>query len=301
MATQERSTYFPNCFFPPARQQELHVPSIQTFVAEEGYYMRRRQRITCRVLSRPSPETAGEKHTLIFVGRTPIIDITDGHFNAMEMLYMQNNFTLYFSALRELRCQQNLEALLGDKWMEERLIGKQPRWWYHPYVLMSYYNIMSERTSEIIACDKNLILHSYQACIAHGGADYFNAFAHACLDYDIGIDAWSRFMLFMKFCDVKTRTDHVAHQVYVYLIQAEKTRMFKIGMSNDPEARRKALQAANHKRLRLVHTWAVADPYRTEQALHVLFADARQHGEWFVLSTAQEAELIIHMKQEEGS
>jgi len=74
-----------------------------------------------------------------------------------------------------------------------------------------------------------------------------------------------------------------------YFIQGKLTRLIKIGMAINPEARLRALQAMSPDKLILLH---VVDGYR-ERELHYRFDIQRSHGEWFYPEEIEEYLKII--------
>ena len=75
----------------------------------------------------------------------------------------------------------------------------------------------------------------------------------------------------------------------VYFIRG--TNLIKIGCSDDPEARLKALQIGSPAPLRIVAS--ISGGYELERTLHARFVKYRAHGEWFhaadeILSYLQE-------------
>jgi hypothetical protein len=77
---------------------------------------------------------------------------------------------------------------------------------------------------------------------------------------------------------------------YVYLIQGEKSKLTKIGISDNPEIRLKQLQRYNTETLTLCSTLECngkAEARQTEKELHEFFASHRVRGEWFKLTPNQ--------------
>lgn len=73
-------------------------------------------------------------------------------------------------------------------------------------------------------------------------------------------------------------------EYYVYLIQGERTKFTKIGISNNPEYRLQSLQLGSPDTLfihSLLRCQSESNARLVERKLHKRFADARIHGEWF--------------------
>lgn len=93
-----------------------------------------------------------------------------------------------------------------------------------------------------------------------------------------------------KFTSSKMpRTTSIASQPtdnteYVYLIRLGRTKMYKIGKTNDPQGRLAALQTANPYKLKLLHTFRADNASAAEEALHAQLHHVRLEGEWFKLT-----------------
>lgn len=68
---------------------------------------------------------------------------------------------------------------------------------------------------------------------------------------------------------------------FVYFVEAETSRLIKIGVARDMTERLRGLQTGSPDKLRVIALIRTADPERLEQVLHLEFRDTRQHGEWF--------------------
>lgn len=82
---------------------------------------------------------------------------------------------------------------------------------------------------------------------------------------------------------------------YVYFIQAGRTNIFKIGKSNNPQARLESLQTANPHKLKLLHIFKADNATAAEEAIHRLLHKKRRAGEWFQLTPA-ERDIILSVK-----
>lgn len=71
---------------------------------------------------------------------------------------------------------------------------------------------------------------------------------------------------------------------YVYLISDINNYTYKIGISNNPEKRIKALQTGNERVLKIVHKILCTYYNDVETALHNKFQFLKVNGEWFELS-----------------
>lgn len=81
---------------------------------------------------------------------------------------------------------------------------------------------------------------------------------------------------------------------YVYLIKAELTNTYKIGLSDNPKRRLWQLQGQADEPLTLTHTIETPDMYRTEKTLHTKYGKQRlRKGEWFHLSDEDVKEIMI--------
>jgi len=64
---------------------------------------------------------------------------------------------------------------------------------------------------------------------------------------------------------------------FVYFMKAETTGLIKIGISFDPENRRRALESSEP----LVLLAYMSGTVETERELHTRFSKLRAHGEWY--------------------
>ena len=67
---------------------------------------------------------------------------------------------------------------------------------------------------------------------------------------------------------------------YLYVVQAEKSGMLKLGQSTDPEGRTRQMQVGSPERLILLHKVRL-EAYNQEVLLHRKFRPYRSHGEWY--------------------
>ena len=74
---------------------------------------------------------------------------------------------------------------------------------------------------------------------------------------------------------------------YIYIIHQGESRLFKIGVSNDPKRRLRALQTGNPHPLTLLRAFkcSTMSAYRAEAAIHQHLAASRRKGEWFEIDT----------------
>lgn len=87
---------------------------------------------------------------------------------------------------------------------------------------------------------------------------------------------------------------------YIYFIQSlAEPHLIKIGRSGDVEKRLVALRNGSPVKLKVVGL--LAAPMWMEAALHELFKDERQHGEWFLPSARLVRFIERHKKGEAAS
>ena len=72
------------------------------------------------------------------------------------------------------------------------------------------------------------------------------------------------------------------HTAIIYLIEAPKAGMIKIGRTTDLRERFDALRTASPVPIRVM-AWTIDRP-RLERELHKRYAHNRQQGEWFIAS-----------------
>jgi len=71
---------------------------------------------------------------------------------------------------------------------------------------------------------------------------------------------------------------------YVYMIRSGEC--VKIGKSDDPRKRLDQMQTGNPQELKLIGFWESEDACKDEQRLHEIFAEGKERGEWFRVSSA---------------
>lgn len=82
--------------------------------------------------------------------------------------------------------------------------------------------------------------------------------------------------------------------MYVYLVWAEGTNLFKIGISGDVSARLQSLQVGCPHKLRVYAAIKDENAEKTEARLHLVFKDFQTRGEWFALPPIQIAEVLAY-------
>lgn len=87
---------------------------------------------------------------------------------------------------------------------------------------------------------------------------------------------------------------------YVYLIRMGRTKMYKIGKTNDPNGRLASLQTASPYKLKLLHTFKADNASAAEETLHAHFQAARLEGEWFTLAVAEQKALLSVTEYKDG-
>jgi hypothetical protein len=70
---------------------------------------------------------------------------------------------------------------------------------------------------------------------------------------------------------------------FVYLMLSE-TGLYKIGRSTDCQARLKAVKQQERCGVTFIGAHDVSDAHAAERAAHAMFAEKREHGEWFRLT-----------------
>lgn len=67
----------------------------------------------------------------------------------------------------------------------------------------------------------------------------------------------------------------------LYLMKSDDG-LFKVGISDNPERRRRQIQNASGRRVKILECWATEVPARTvEKAVHRMYSRRRKQGEWF--------------------
>ena len=84
---------------------------------------------------------------------------------------------------------------------------------------------------------------------------------------------------------------------YLYLIQCDNSNFYKVGISEDPEERLKALQVGCPYPLVLIYKKYLKNAFRVEKALHKSLKNKQEIGEWFRLS---KDEIKLIQQGEEG-
>lgn len=157
--------------------------------------------------------------------------------------------------------------------------------WMHPYLALEYASTLD------LLSPKSVDAFFIRKIIR---PDVVGEFRHFSLDAGL---SFSQMFEMVKYAAYFPSSSAPPSPSYVYLIRKRHTRVFKIGISNNPEQRLSTLQGANAEALSLIQTWAVPQAIKIERILHRMFDAGRMQGEWFTLSIEQEAELIIYMKQ----
>jgi len=71
------------------------------------------------------------------------------------------------------------------------------------------------------------------------------------------------------------------HDMYVYIAMMEKSGLYKIGISKNPEQRVKKLNTGNPEKLILIHSYLATNGYEDEAIAHSIYEEHRIRGEWF--------------------
>lgn len=88
---------------------------------------------------------------------------------------------------------------------------------------------------------------------------------------------------------------------FIYLIKAEESSRYKIGISKNPQNRLRQLQTGNSEKLDIIHIFESAIAKKVESALHNTYGSLRKSGEWFELSLKEEVEFINKCKDIENN
>lgn len=70
---------------------------------------------------------------------------------------------------------------------------------------------------------------------------------------------------------------------YVYLLKSTQSGQYKIGVSKNPEVRKKALETGHGAPLIICHLHYSEYPFAIEAQLHQYFEHQRRDGEFFIL------------------
>lgn len=89
----------------------------------------------------------------------------------------------------------------------------------------------------------------------------------------------------------------------VYVLEEEGTGFYKIGKSVESnfESRMISLQAGNPRKLTVLYSVLVKDPYKIEADLHYKYSQYNGNGEWFKLTPKIVEEIITYLKTQEVS
>ena len=87
---------------------------------------------------------------------------------------------------------------------------------------------------------------------------------------------------------------------YVYLIRGNDCR-YKIGIAKNPSQIIKQLQTGNSDKLEIIETYHSENASKIETTLHNQYSYARQEGEWFDLSLAEEGDFMGRCEQIDNS
>jgi len=85
---------------------------------------------------------------------------------------------------------------------------------------------------------------------------------------------------------------------FVYVIHAESTESYKIGISTSPTDRLKQIQANSPASLILLHSKEVSNARDVEIHIHTTYAVKRIHSEWFQLKQEEVQAIIAYIDDE---
>jgi predicted GIY-YIG superfamily endonuclease len=80
---------------------------------------------------------------------------------------------------------------------------------------------------------------------------------------------------------------------FIYLIESEEDKTYKIGNSKNPPNRLKQIQTGNGNTLSIKHLFLSKYPTKLETALHNKFNLEKKRGEWFMLTEEQVNNFIV--------
>ena len=89
--------------------------------------------------------------------------------------------------------------------------------------------------------------------------------------------------------------------MHIYLINAENTNLYKIGLSHNLTKRVKQLQTSSPHKIVLVESWKTQWGKKLEFTLHRVYSMQRQSGEWFELNTEQVENFLENCNKIESS
>lgn len=93
----------------------------------------------------------------------------------------------------------------------------------------------------------------------------------------------------------------IKNKIYIYLIQAQDTGLYKIGISIHPEKRLLEHQTGNPGKLKLIAKQILEHPTLVEKTLHRQFSHLKKEGEWFNLSLADEQKFLQNCNKIDNS
>ena len=76
-------------------------------------------------------------------------------------------------------------------------------------------------------------------------------------------------------------------------LMASDDGLFKVGISDNPERRRRQIQNTSGRRVKILKCWTTHDVHarKVEQAIHRQYARRRMYGEWFRTMTEMDIKL----------
>ena len=86
---------------------------------------------------------------------------------------------------------------------------------------------------------------------------------------------------------------------HIYLMASDDG-YYKIGISDNPAARRAQLATASPHAIRIIHSVTSTNARKTERELHHAYADKRCAGEWFRLTAEDVTHIIASLDAERG-
>jgi hypothetical protein len=231
---------------------------------------------------RPIFHLGDEEHpseVFIFLG---LLDTTIGrtHFQAVLDNYISSQFKIMLYPYSFHRVSM-IDAYLVNS--------------FHPYVLLYYKMFLPGNHPEVLRlrqCINELITFMS----FHRKVDFFNEFAHWCIDVRLNRPGPIELLGLDKLLP-HAPSRAVKPQEYVYVIRQQGGSLVKIGKTTNYKARLKNLQTGSGILLTLEYLWAVDNSSTVEKDLHMVFKALHHQGEWFRFSHVAQAELLAHMQQ----
>lgn len=79
---------------------------------------------------------------------------------------------------------------------------------------------------------------------------------------------------------------YIEYMGYVYLIEDQDNKRYKIGVTRNLEKRLRNLQTGNSNKIKLIESFLTEYPFRLETMLHNKFKQFHHYNEWYELDEA---------------